>query len=132
MIGLDTNLLIRYIIQDDPKQSKIAERIIESNCTNENPGWISTIVLCEFVWVIQGAYNYSKELIVSILYKLLSTSEIQVESASLVREALKIYEKESLDFSDILIGCLNHSFECSTTYTFDKKAPKNKYFTLAS
>jgi predicted nucleic-acid-binding protein len=131
MIGLDTNLLVRYIVQDDPKQSKIAERIIELNCSNENPGWISMIVLCEFVWVTQGAYDYSKDVVISILYKILSTTELQIENVSIIRKALKIFEKENLDFADVIIGCLNNSFECSTTYTFDKKASKNKYFTLA-
>ena len=131
MIGLDTNLLVRYIVQDDPKQSKKAERIIEFNCSNENPGWISMIVLCEFVWVIQGAYDYPKDVVISILYKILSTTELQIENVSIIREALKMFEKENLDFADAIIGCFNNSFECSTTYTFDKKASKNKYFTLA-
>ena len=62
MIGLDTNVLVRYLTQDDPQQSARANNLIETQCTKNEPGWIALIVLCELVWVLRGAYNYKKSL----------------------------------------------------------------------
>ena len=75
MIGLDTNVLVRYIVQDDARQSRAAVRLIERNCTIESPGHVSLLVLIELVWVLGGAYMYQKAVIVSVVQQLLQTVE---------------------------------------------------------
>lgn len=58
MTGLDTNVLVRYIVQDDPKQSKLATECIEQRCTSESPGFVNLVVLCELTWVLARGYGY--------------------------------------------------------------------------
>ena len=67
MIGLDTNVLVRYVVQDDPRQSKAAGCLIEGRCTPDSPGYVSTVVLAEFAWGLRGAYEYEKGIVVSVL-----------------------------------------------------------------
>lgn len=102
MIGLDTNVLVRYIAQDDPKQSPIATKLITS-LTTENPGFISQVSLVELVWVMQSCYKASKPEVVAILETLLSTRELLVENTEIAIKALKIFETSKADFSDCLI-----------------------------
>ena len=80
MIGLDTNVLVRYIVQDDPAQSAAANTLIEAKCTVDAPGRVDAIVLCELAWVLESAYGYQKEVVVSVLKQLLSTAELSVET----------------------------------------------------
>jgi predicted nucleic acid-binding protein len=79
MIGLDTNVLVRYLVQDDPGQSRKATQVIAKQCTRDDPGFINRIVLCELVWVLESAYGYSKDTIVAVLEKLLRTSQLKIE-----------------------------------------------------
>jgi len=72
MIGLDTNILVRYIVRDDKKQASAATRLIESECTEESPGFVSQLVLAELFWVLSRGYEYPKSILVSVLTKLLS------------------------------------------------------------
>jgi predicted nucleic-acid-binding protein len=67
MIGLDTNILLRYIVQDDPIQSGIATTFIETHCTAKTPGFVCNIVLVELVWVLEGGYGYDKNSIITVL-----------------------------------------------------------------
>ena len=127
MIGLDTNVLVRYFVQDDPVQAKLATQFIESECTTQQPGLISTIVLCELVWVFESAYRYEKSLICEVMERLLITAEFEIESTLQVRTALKEFQTGSADFSDCLIQHLNQARACDYTVTFDRKAAKNRY-----
>lgn len=120
MVGLDTNVIIRYITQDDPDQSKIATAFIEQYCTVDNPGYINQIVLCEIVWVLKGAYRYDKKVIIEVLHKLQMAREIIVENADNVRKATEAYTSGNADFSDYLIALSNHQQGCSHTVSFDK------------
>jgi len=120
MVGLDTNVIVRYITQDDPDQSKMATTFIEKNCTVENPGYINEIVLCEIVWVLKRAYQYDKKVIIDVLHKLQMTSELLVENADNVRKATEAYISGNADFSDYLIAISNHQKGCTYTVSFDK------------
>ena len=73
MIGLDINVLIRYLTRDDPDQYRVAKLFLESTCTTEEPGYITVIVLCEIVWVLSGAYNVDKSEVVETIAKILQT-----------------------------------------------------------
>lgn len=131
MIGLDTNILVRYILQDDPGQAAAAGRLIESQCTAHSPGYISILVLVELVWVLTTGYSYEKRHIVSTIHQILITNEFMVEDRETVWAALREYERGSSDFADCLISHGNHTKGCTQTFTFDRKAARGKHFTLA-
>jgi predicted nucleic-acid-binding protein len=130
MIGLDTNVLVRYLVQDDPEQSLLATAFIESDCTAESPGFICNIVLVELVWVLDQGYGYAKEYVVAVLSQLLSTSELKLENPDLVFKAIQLYRNTNVGFADCLLSVINHQQGCSSTATFDKKAAKLSEFKL--
>lgn len=135
MIGLDTNIVIRYLIQDDPEQSRKVNQCIEKWIKNKQVLWICQITLCEIFWVLEKCYKLGKEELVSILYSLLKTRQIRVEKDDIAWQALYDYEKSArINFPDCLIGRQNMHLECIHTYTFDKVAAKElpKSFLLLS
>jgi predicted nucleic-acid-binding protein len=121
MIGLDTNVLVRYLIQDDPEQADRATRLIEGQCTAKTPGRITQIVLCELVWVLIRAYGYSKMQVIAVLDQLLVTAEFEVEQEALSRRALDAYRDGKADFSDYIVALNNQAAGCETTFTFDTR-----------
>lgn len=128
MIGLDTNVLIRYVVQDDPVQSAIATELIETRCTQQAPGFVCGIVLVEIVWVLERGYGYDKSVILAIVKQMLSTAELVIENADLVWTAVMDYESHGAGFADCLLGRLNQYHGCLKTYTFDSKAAKTPCF----
>lgn len=130
MIGLDTNVLVRYIVRDDPGQTAAATRLIEGRCTPEDPGRVSLIVICELVWVLQRAYGYSRETVSRVLETLLTSNELQVESADLVWLSLRKYRKGAADVADHLIGAINALHGAAPTFTFDQRAASDPAFRL--
>ncbi|MEY4589629.1 MAG: hypothetical protein RL497_1705 [Pseudomonadota bacterium] len=121
MIGLDTNVLVRYIAQDDPKQSAQASDIIGALSTT-NPGYITLIGLVELVWVMKSCYGASKPEMVAILDKILRTQELTIENAATALQALQLFSTTQADFSDCLIERSSAVAGCSQTFTFDKNA----------
>jgi len=130
LIGLDTNVLVRYLVQDDPGQSRRASQLISRECTREAPGFINRIVLCELVWVLETAYGYSKEAIAGVLEKVLRTSQFQIEDVQAAWTAFRLYRKGRADFADCLLGTVNHHQGCDRTVTFDQQAGKLEGFDL--
>lgn len=124
MIGLDTNVIVRYIVQDDEAQAALATTLIES-LSPAQPGYISIITLIELVWVLQGAYQASREDIIATLDNLLKTKEILIAQAGIVAQALRIFSHTKADFSDCLIERLGHAAQCEYTVSFDKGAIKH-------
>lgn len=125
MTGLDTNVLVRYITQDDPKQSPEAVRLVES-CTSASPGFVSTVVVIELVWVLTSCYQTSKEELGEILQVLLRTRELVVASSDAVWKAVRLFKQgKATDFADCLIGCLAADAGCEFTVTFDRSAAKH-------
>lgn len=123
MIGLDTNVIVRYVMQDDPKQSPKATKLVES-LTVEDPGFVSFIALIEFVWVLGSCYDLSREQVDQAVEALLRTKELIVDRADLVAQALRIRRARSADFADCLIERCCSSAGCRQTMTFDKPASK--------
>lgn len=123
MIGLDTNVLTRYIVEDDEKQARIATRIIDS-CTAEEPGFVSHAVLIELTWVLSSCYDADKTALVAVIEQVLQTKQLIVEQGETVWHALDDYKKSSADFSDCLLSRINQEAGCTTTVTFDKDAAK--------
>ena len=128
MIGLDTNVLVRYIVQDDPGQSAAAERLIEGRCTAQAPGHVSVIVLVELVRVLTSAYDYGKAAVIPVIRQLLRTAEFTVEDRPTVWAALREFESGGADFADYLIAHRNHARGCTRTYTFDLRAARGRHF----
>ncbi len=129
MIGLDTNVLVRYFVNDEPQgQSRTAAHVIEEQCTANAPGWINRIVLCELVWVLETAYDYPRETIAQLLTQLLAVSVLSIENPDAVRQSVNAYQTGD-DFADTLIGLTNGAAGCRTTVTFDKRAARSSPFT---
>ena len=129
MIGLDTNVLVRYFAQDDRAQRALANRVFAGLDKNA-PGFISLIVLCELVWVLEDLYAMKKTTLVDILRTLLESDELTIESKPIAWSAFNRFQTESLDFSDALIARLGEAAGCRHTLTFDKSAAKTPGFKL--
>lgn len=124
MIGLDTNVLVRYIAQDDTRQSPKATTLIES-LTVESPGYISLVSVVELVWVLSGCYASSKGEICVVLETLLRTKEIIVANADTVWKAVRVFKGSSADFADCLIERSANEAGCGYTATFDRGTAKH-------
>ena len=123
MIGLDTNILVRYIAQDDAIQTPKATALIEQ-LSDAEPGFISLVSIVELVWVMQGCYAATKAETVAVLDRLLRVRTVCVENADVVLKALRCYSQSNADFADCLIERSAHSANCTCTMTFDEKTAK--------
>lgn len=127
VIGLDTNVLVRYLTKDDEVQWKRAVEIIN----NAESCFISNIVLCEMVWVLRGKpYKYPQSEILKIIELLLQSSKLEFVNRTVIYQALKLNKLGKADFADYLIGAVNHFHECSTIVTFDQKLKGDKWYQL--
>ena len=130
MIGLDTNILVRYLTQDDPKQSPKASRLIES-LSEENPGYIAQVALVELVWVLISCYDLSRDECAQALEMLLRTKDLKVAEPDLAWGALRSYRSSNADFADCLIERAGAKAGCTHTMTFDIAAAKSAGMVLA-
>lgn len=129
MIGLDTNVLVRYVMQDDPKQSQKASRLIES-LTPEAPGFVPLVSLVELVWVLTSCYDLTRDQVGQALEALLRTKEIVLDRAEQVSQALRTFGASSANFADCLIERTAAAAGCGETMTFDAGAAKAAGMTL--
>ena len=120
MIGLDTNVLVRYLVRDDPPQSAAASALIRS-FTAKQPGYVSVIVLVETFWVLKRAYKLKEQDIARVMLDLAASEDVVVEDADLVRRAARS-AIDGHDFADALIALDGQMRGCSQTATFDAKA----------
>lgn len=123
MIGLDTNVIVRYIAQDDPAQSLQAAQLIES-LTPDAPGYLPLVVVVEMGWVLLESYGVSREELAAVLDTLLRTKTLVLEQAETVFKATRLFASGNADFADCLIACSGKAARCDYTATFDKKAAK--------
>lgn len=130
MIGLDTNVLVRYLVQDDAAQSKLATKFIEKKCTDSEPGVIGHIVLCELSWVLESNYQQSRDQIANVIEQILQVSQLTIHNTDIIWRALSDYRSSDADFSDHLLARTNQAIGCEYTLTFDKKAAKQDLFEL--
>ncbi len=132
MIGIDTNILVRYITQDDELQSGIATEFIESYCSNGSKIFVNHLVICELVWVLKKCYKLSKPKTINVIEHILQISQFSIENAQVIWQALTDYKKGSADFAGYIVGRTNIFYNCDETITFDKKVSKSKGFALLS
>lgn len=122
MIGLDTNVVVRYLMQDEPLQARRATAFIERQLSSENPGFISLVVLTEIAWVLRSCYSIDRETVCRTIRALLETRQLWVERTDLVVRALRRYAGNAVDFSDALIVELARDNGCVEIVSFDRKA----------
>jgi len=130
VIGIDTNVLVRYIAQDDAAQSAQATQLIEQVCSAQAPGFIGVVVLVELAWVSESCYGATRAEVVEILRRILSIRQLVVQEAELVWKALRLFESGKADFSDCVIERTANATGCTKTMTFDQKAAATGGMTL--
>jgi predicted nucleic-acid-binding protein len=129
MTGLDTNVLVRYIMQDDIKQSALATRLIES-LSADAPGFVPLVSVVELAWVLTSAYELERRQMIEAFEALLRTKELVVESAEVVWKALRMVQSSNADLADCLVSCSAVAAGCAKTMTFDRGAVKGAGMTL--
>jgi predicted nucleic-acid-binding protein len=132
MIGLDTNVIVRLFVDDDPEQARAARQFVAGRCSEHEPGFIDRVALCELIWVLTSAHGYRRAAVVDVIELLLKNRDMRLEDADVVRDALQEYRVSSVEFADILIGKINLARGCEATATFDRKAAKVKGFIRVS
>ena len=130
MIGLDTNVLIRYLTQDDPVQSAKATEVIERRLTPENPGFVSVVAMVETVWVLDRAYSLTAKEISTAVERLLQVEVLAIENEQEVFTAVAAIKSGRGSFADALVSALGRWAGCTSTLTFDKKAGRMDGFAL--
>ncbi|MEM7525244.1 MAG: type II toxin-antitoxin system VapC family toxin [Pseudomonadota bacterium] len=129
MIGLDTSVLVRFLVQDDPAQSAAATSLIE-RCDARAPGFIGREALIETVWVLESAYGFTPSRIAAVLIGLLEAEELVIEAETDVAVAAHAYGSGMADFADHMIAAAALRSGCETLYTFDRKAARHNAATL--
>lgn len=133
MIGLDTNVLVRYLAQDDPKQAARATRLIEQELTAATPGFISLVVLAELCWVLARLYGASRDEVRQTVHDVLGSPQFHLERREVVQAAVqraKGSKTSKTSFVDVLIAQAAQAEGCSHTVTFDKAAARGAGMTL--
>jgi predicted nucleic-acid-binding protein len=131
MIGLDTNILIRYLAQDDPIQSAKATKIIERRLTEENPGFVSAVAMVETVWVLDRGYGLGSDEIAAAIERMLQIDVLVVQNEQEVFTAMIALKQRKGSFADAIILALGARAGCPYTLTFDRKASRLSGFRLA-
>ena len=121
MIGLDTNVLVRYLAQDEPAQSAAANQLIDG-FTAEAPGFISTVTLVETAWVLARAYRTPRADIAAVIEGLLRSQDLLVEQSETHYLALGTYQASPADYADAVIAQAGKRAGCDETVTFDRRA----------
>ncbi len=130
MIGLDTNVLVRYLAQDDPVQSPRATELIERRLTEQNPGFISTVAMVETAWVLERAYGLAAGDVVAAIERTLQAAVLVVENEQEVFTAMIALKQGRGSFADALVGAFGGKAGCSHTVSFDRKALRLPGFAL--
>jgi predicted nucleic-acid-binding protein len=119
--ALDTNILARYLRDDDPVQSRRAVHFIQRAVRQGEPLYLNHVVLCELAWILTSVYEHSKEEIAGMMENILLTGHFELEDKPTIESALEDYKKSKADFADCLIGWRNVRRGCEATLTFDRR-----------
>ncbi len=124
MLGVDTNVIVRYLTRDDKPQYERARRLIDSEVTKGEPVLVSLLVLLETEWVLRSRYEMTKPEIVAAFSALLETADLTFEDEPTVETAIYSWKDSAAEFADCLIEARNRKLGCRATATFDGKALK--------
>jgi predicted nucleic-acid-binding protein len=130
MIGLDTNILVRYLTEDDPIQSAKAREVLEHRLSVRNPGFVSVVAMTETVWVLDRAYGLATREIAKAVERMLQTEVLVIENEQEVFSAMVAMKKGRGSFADALIAELGTRAGCRGTLTFDQRAARLRSFEL--
>ena len=128
MIALDTNVVVRFLVEDDPKQSARARAVVTAAISNSTQLYLSDIVACEVVWVLESAYGFGRGDIAAVLRRLLNARHLTFRSTERVQQAVDAYAAGRGDFADYLIRADALSAGCDAVLTFDKALYREKGF----
>jgi predicted nucleic-acid-binding protein len=132
MLGVDTNVLVRFLVRDDAQQFEIVHKMLEREALASRRVFISQLVLQEMEWVLRSRYGFSKSQILGAVSSLLDAMDFELEDEAAVEQAIFIWKDHSAGFWDCLIGARNQRMGCATTATFDVKASRLPWFVEAS
>ena len=130
MLGIDTNVLVRFLVRDDEAQFDKAHRLIKRQVDVREDVFVSLLVILETEWVLRSRYNLRKAEIMEAISGLLDASEVQIEDEPAVEETLFIWRDSAADFADCLIGAHNRRVGCRATVTFDARAARLPAFVI--
>jgi predicted nucleic-acid-binding protein len=131
MLGLDTNVLVRFLVQDDPNQFDRARRLIRRETNTGDPVLISQLVLLECEWVLRSRYGLGKDEILRAFSSLLDSADVRIEDEACVEEALYVWKESAAEFADCLIGARHRALGCRATASFDTRASRLPGFVAA-
>ena len=131
MLGIDTNILVRFLVRDNDIQFEKARKLIKREVAAGRRVFVNQLVLMEAEWVLRSRYVVPKHQIIEAISGLLSATDVQFEDERVIEEALFIWKDSTADFADCLIGAKNRRLGCRATATFDVKASKLPGFTVA-
>lgn len=120
MTGLDTNVVLRFLLEDDPHQTAQVRRLLAEARDRREPLYLSMVVLCETVWTLKSVYRKSRQEIANALLLILDADVFQVEEEDNVRTAVQLYQTGRAEFPDYLIGQIHQAHGCRHTVTFDR------------
>ena len=130
MTGIDTNVLVRYLVNDDAAQAAAASRLLNDDCSADNPAFVTVVALCETVWVLKAGYSWSRAQISNAIEALLQMEQVVVEHQAVASLALEDYRASAVDFADACIQRIGALNGAPTTKTFDVRASQMKGFDL--
>jgi predicted nucleic-acid-binding protein len=131
MIGLDTNILVRFLTNDDPTQSPRSRQIIGLQLTEQDPGYVTLAAIVETAWVLENIYKLSSFELAKAVRLLLQIETLAIQNEQEVYTAMIALEERKADFVGALIAALGQYAGCTTTLTFDRKAARLQGFALA-
>ena len=132
MTGIDSNVLIRFIVRDDEEQFLKAQELLVRDSSPANPCYVCDVAIAEMIWVLTRRYRIPSATLIDLLRDLVATDNIVIESSEQLRKALEAWKSSSADIADCFIGELNMKAGCIKTVTFDKAATKLDIFELLS
>ncbi len=131
MLGIDTNVLVRFLVRDEERQFARAQRLLRREAERGEPVFVSHLVLLETEWLLRSSYGLSKAEIVAALSGLLESTELQIEEEPSVEQALFVWKDSAAEFADCLIGMRHLALGCQATASFDQRALKLPGFVAA-
>ncbi len=124
MLGVDTNVLVRFLVRDDEAQFEKARKLIKREVAAGRRVFVSQLVLLETEWVLRSRYGLPKHLIIEAISGLLDAADVRFETEAAIEEALFTWKDTAAEFADCLIGAQNRRLGCRATATFDVKASR--------
>jgi predicted nucleic-acid-binding protein len=130
VIALDTNILLRLLVRDDPAQTLLADRLIRSAIESGESCFVADAVLCEIEWVLETSYHARREDVLAAMQELIAQEVFVFDDQEAFRQAIDSYQRGKAEFSDFLIGAKGQARGGRTTYTFDRVLSRHEGFTL--